>query len=379
MCEEQLTTIKSNKIGGKKVKIIKNTNIYPIQSILSNDETTQGITRISLCIYRINIKPSSTPFLEYLLMKNNSDTMVFPGFLNGGNKRDWLNTAHACYNKIVGQSNASVKHLKGMLKIDNVLYIFYHYVHTSDDWIENPYKPKSDELWWCLMDEICNWQKVLSMKVDRSVVNLFYKKPELIYLYDTNYNKLEVPIVCYYGTHYKLLEFIYTFGVKENDVTSKYGPYYYFTTYNNAFKYAGWYHDGIKEMKNNITVDEKGRLDKGGILRSALFMNNVKVFLNHPLDEVDNSEFATTSLKDVDIREKMKYQLKMLDYYGKWANEYDSVYVGKVMLDNGELMFECPEMVVKNNSQQVVLSIHIVNKKTIGDKWNPLEEGYDFL
>jgi hypothetical protein len=57
--------MKSNKIGGKKVKIMKNTNIYPIQTILSSDDSISlsGITKVSLCIYRINIKPSSTPFL----------------------------------------------------------------------------------------------------------------------------------------------------------------------------------------------------------------------------------------------------------------------------------------------------------------------------
>jgi hypothetical protein len=167
--------------------------------------------------------------------------------------------------------------------------------------------------------------------------------------------------------------------VKESDMSSKYGPYYYSTAFYKAFKYAGWYHDGIKDFKNNIKIDEKGQMDKGGILRMALFMNNVKVLLNHPLDDVDSSEYTTAALNDINFRERTKLELRMVDYYGKWTNEYDSIYVGKAMLDNGELMYDYPEMVVKNNSQQIALSIHIVDKTTLGDKWDPNETGYDFL
>jgi hypothetical protein len=218
------------------------------------------------------------------------------------------------------------------------------------------------------------------MTVEKHVVDLFYKNPELIYLYDTNYNKLEVPIVGYHGTYHKMLEFIYTFGLKESDVVSMYGPYYYFSTFNRVVKYAGWYYEGNKELiKEQVTVDEKGRFDKGGVLRAALFMNNTRVVLNHPLDPVDNSEYSASALKDIERREKMKIKLKMVDYDAKWTNEYDSVYAGRALMDNGEPLFDYPEMVVKNNSQQTILSIHIIDKKTLGDKWDPTEEAYDFL
>jgi hypothetical protein len=72
-------------------------------------------------------------------------------------------------------------------------------------------------------------------------------------------------------------------------------------------------------------------------------------------------------------------KLKMVDYDAKWANEYDSLYAGMALTDNGESLFHYPEMVVKNNSQQVVLSIHLIDKKTLGDEWVPTEESYDFL
>ena len=108
-------------------------------------------------------------------------------------------------------------------------------------------------------------------------------------------------------------------------------------------------------------------------------MNNMKVFLNHPLDSVDNSEYSATELKDIDRRDKMRQKIRLVDYNAKWTNDYDSVYSGRVLMDNGELLFNFPEFVVKNNSQQVTLSIHMVDKNTLGEKWNSEETGYDFL
>lgn len=101
-------------------------------------------------------------------------------------------------------------------------------------------------------------------------------------------------------------------------------------------------------------------------MRTALFMNNMKVFLNHPNDPIDDSEHTTMALKDIDHREKMRNMLRMVDYNAKWADDYDSVY-------------GCGKMVVKNNSQQIVLSIHIIDKNTLGEKWDEDEQGYDFL
>jgi len=369
--ESPFVAIKSSKIGGKKVKIIKNTNVYPIQSILTSQIPNKP-SRIMLCIYRINVKPSSTPFLEYLLFKNKENVMVFPEY-NGGNPHD-------LYESIVGENHLAIENYKGMISNQGVAYMFYQYIQPSDMILKTPYKTKSDELWWCLIDEICNWKKVLTMDVDKTVFQLFYDNPSLIYLYDTNYNKLEIPVVGYYGTYYKLLEFVYTFGVKESDINSMYGPYYYFTTFNRAVKYAGWYYEGNKELiKEHVVTDENGRFNKGGILRSAIFMNNMRVIQNHPLDEADNSEYTQELLRNIEKREKIRIKLKMVDYDGKWVNQYDSVYAGRALMDNGEPLFDYPEMVVKNNSQQVTLSIHIINKKTLGENWDANEKEYDIL
>ena len=367
--------IRYNKIAGSKIKLDRNTNIYPIKNMLADDVNMSGIRQVSLCIYRIFVKPSVTPILQYLLFRNNDDVLVFPSFKVGG-QISLGSLANDMYNKVTGTSAGSQNYRVSFRK-DDVLYLFYQHISGVND---NPYKTKSDELWWCLMDEICNWRRVVTMPVDTSVYSLFYDKPELIYLYDTNYNKLEVPIVGYHGTYHKLLEFIYTFGVKENDLRSMYGPYYYFTTFNRAIKYGGWYFQQNKELiKEQVGVDEHGRFDKGGVIRTALFMNNMKTFLNHPLDDVDNSEYTAMAMNNIETRENMKVKLKLVDYDASWTADYDSVYAGRTIMDNGEKLFVEPEMVVKTNSQQVMMSIHIIDKKTLGEKWDSQQTGYDIV
>jgi hypothetical protein len=108
-------------------------------------------------------------------------------------------------------------------------------------------------------------------------------------------------------------------------------------------------------------------------------MKNTRVILNHPLDKVDNSEYSQSLLRDIDKRERMRVKLKMVDYDATWTNDYDSVYAGRVLMDDGERLFDYPEMVVKDNSQQVSLSVHIVDKKTLGEKWDVSFQGYDVI
>ena len=39
---------------------------------------------------------------------------------------------------------------------------------------------KENNLWWCLIDEICNHRTVLTFPVHKSVFNLFYSNPSYL-------------------------------------------------------------------------------------------------------------------------------------------------------------------------------------------------------
>ena len=60
--------------------------------------------------------------------------------------------------------------------------------------------------------------------------------------------------------------------------------------------------------------------------------------------------------------------MRLTDYDGLWSKNYDSVYIGKVELDNGDKFEEGPLIAIKNYNQQVPLSYHYINSKNIVDK-----------
>lgn len=321
--EETQPTLKSHKIAGYKVKMHVNNNIYPTDIMLDNElESTFIADHIYLCIYRIVVKPNTTPFLQYLLHREKHDELSFHG-CNGGN----LQTAHSLYDDVVGYKHLAKSHYRGVHKEGGELFVFYHYIeprlNMGVDVIENPH---NTNWYWCIMDEICNWRKVGTLTVNPTVVKLFYSKSELIYLYDRKFDRLEVPVVAYNDSDDAYT--IYMFGVDYGEKNGMYGPYFYF----------------------------KQKPTKTGV-RCALFLGHMKVLLNHPRDPVDGSEIAKKMRDDIDTREQFSYKAKLVDYDGLWADNYDSLYVGRVKMDNGELFKTEPIYVVKEWSQYIPLSI----------------------
>ena len=54
--------------------------------------------------------------------------------------------------------------------------------------------------------------------------------------------------------------------------------------------------------------------------------------------------------------------MRISDYDGKWAQNFDSCYLGHIELDNGKYLKNTPIIVVKDYNQQIPLSYHY-NKK----------------
>jgi hypothetical protein len=63
-------------------------------------------------------------------------------------------------------------------------------------------------------------------------------------------------------------------------------------------------------------------------------------------------------------------QMRLNDRGGAWTINYDSVYIGKVELDDGSYFDDYPLWAVKEYEQQIVLSSHLLDKKTIIDEWS---------
>jgi hypothetical protein len=98
--------------------------------------------------------------------------------------------------------------------------------------------------------------------------------------------------------------------------------------------------------------------NKGGIVRFALFEGLTKVILNNVSDSIDESMLKRELINN-NLYENLT--LRITDYNGNWAKNYDSVYVGDIELDNGEKMKNTPIYVVKKYEQQISLSYHFIN------------------
>ena len=217
--------------------------------------------------------------------------------------------------------------------------------------------------WWALIDEICNQRHIMNFPIHKDVTNIFLNNPLLIYLRSTNGENLEIPRVLYHGGSAQSIPFIFVFGPKSS-VTGKYGPYYYLGTYKKAVRFAGWTLDYKSYKENNLVIaDENGKFIKGGIVRYAVFLGKLKVLLNHPQDvSTGDREFSS----------------KLEDREGLWAKNYDSLYHGRVKINqNSSILWRInPEFITKNFKQQIPLSFHYIDKSSLKVNWDPAYNKY---
>ena len=172
----------------------------------------------------------------------------------------------------------------------------FNKISRSDKKLAKEYK-------WVLIDEICNHRKYQNCVISDIVYNLFINNPSMIYLYKGE-QKLETPIVAFTG-HEKRDNMTIALGGKNE--TGKFGYYYYFTNF-----------DEVKGANH--------------IIRYALFLKALTV--NPQNDKSDN------------LRDKIEDP--------EWAG--DSLYVGKIELEDGNFYRKNPLFVVKRYEQHVVLS-----------------------
>jgi hypothetical protein len=168
------------------------------------------------------------------------------------------------------------------------------------------------------------------------------------------------------------LHFNFTFGNRPSDNNAILSSGFYFTNYTNAFKEGGWSSDYTSD--NQLV-----KYTKGGIIRYALFLGNNLVKMNYPNDDVDESEIKKAKLINSEKTDKTannddyiyeKMTLRISDHDGLWKQTYDSVYLGKMELDNGEYLRNTPLYVVKDYYNHTPLSYHYINKRTLGNSFD---------
>ena len=343
---------------------------------------------IKICGYEIK-NNGTIPYLKYLLYKEEfSDTLFFPTLpltYTNVNSDDVIKMSKLNLFALLQLNNyadfESNICFKGFLmENDHEIHIFFDLTECKLQ-INDIYR--ENIIWLTLLDEIINQRNVCNILIEGSVSNFFIINSEFIYLKNKNGDNYELPIVGYIGMNginYNKVSFTYTFGNPSKDKTAMLGPYFYFTDFKNSIKQGGWSETG-KPVKNDdsvlITDNEHGRYKKGSIVRFALFLGKMKIVENLPNDESDISLTKMERLEDANLDKHMEVlTMRISDHDGKWTENYDSVFVGKIELDNGEYLKNTPIYVLKEYEQQIPLSFHFIDKSYLNDKY---DENGDYL
>jgi hypothetical protein len=323
--------------------------------------------RVYICMYSVNTS-AKHPFLEYLLLKNKHhdiypDIFTFPMFLYYKDLgMDILNESDKLRELLLLKIDETK--FKGYLLEEtngmNDVYLFYELDKSLED-IGKGEIYRNNLLWKVTMDEMVNSRLVCNFQIDDSVTVFFIKNSQFMFLYkyDNNENNIiyETPTVVYNGVDESKLYFTYVFGVPKTSYEAIMGPFYYFTDYRNAIKMS------MDSIKNSDEISNK----KIAIIRSVVFLGINKVPMNYPEDKHDESETNSilTSLDNSNADTN-----RISDHNGLWSNTYDSVYLGKLLLDNGKTLEGGPLWVVKSYEQQASLSYHYLSSKILGYEWD---------
>lgn len=189
---------------------------------------------------------------------------------------------------------------------------------------------------FCLIDEMVNIKRVYNKPIDPRVTNFVQNNMASFTILDDKNNKaLEIPTAVYLGCNESNLNFTYIFGNKKSHDNTMLGPYYYFTNFENASKYYG-------------------------SVRFAIFTGHMLVKQNFPNDEIDESLLKQQRLNDQRLNHKYELMTQRItDYDGRWEANYDSVYLGHMELDDGQILKNTPVIVVKSHDQQMPLDYYV--------------------
>jgi hypothetical protein len=315
-----------------------------LSSFLENDFEN---LKIHICAYNINTT-NKYPYLQYFLYKNNQSDFEFPSFIYK-DEQDLI-TKSLKVIQILCKSfyKDTCFEFKGFIhEDDNNIFMFFDCSHMVVDTLR---MTEINDLWLVTMDEILNHQHVCGFKINEYISSFFHKNTDLCYLTNKQGIHYSIPKIVYSKCETRQISFISTFGIPIK--TDIFGNYYYFTDYDSAIK-----------TNNGF-----------GLIRCLLFLGKTKIVTNLENDTSDISKqllknnLDDTYLSDNYIQTKM--MMKVTDWDSHWTLNYDSLFIGKVILDDGSIFDRGPMWVVQNYEQYCVLSSQEIKKKKINKEEN---------
>jgi hypothetical protein len=317
-------------------------NYRALESLTKNMGEITDVDYVVICPYSINTE-GVAPFLQF-------------GLINDGISLNFIKIPWTEFSVDL----EALSNFHGHLLENRTLYLFFDYRPDNEDIFLLLFPVQS----FVLADEIMNHRMVCRTAISIDVLDFFTQYNEFLYLENHRGKIYESPVVAYRGTYAENATFMSTFGVSCSQNDAVMGPYYYFTDYINAMK------QGIvpteeqlanPEFKKYLSADKKYKY--GSVLRFALFLGTTKVVLNRPSDNIDESQMKQYLLSNAETSSMARLTMRISDYDGRWTNQYDSVYIGKVDLDDGCKYMNSPLWAVKDYSQQTFLSSHPIDRQ----------------
>jgi hypothetical protein len=319
----------------------------------------RNYNKVNIFAYEVRTN-GTVPFMQVLLSKSiTSKELIFPQIpfiMSIKNEEELISYAKV---SLFGMLNAedfedfdSLIDFDGFYDIsENDLYLFFEITRFKAQ-LDDIYL--NSQLRFALIDEIVNCMNVCNIQINNNVINLFCSRDaDFCFLVDENNLKYEIPVVAFTSKPNNLLNYTYVFGEAKSNNTEIFGPYYYFKNFNKTFE------------------DATSSIEVIGIVRYALILGTVKYVENSPDDRIDMSEIKVTKLVDENVDQHLeRLTMRITDYDGKWSEKYDSIHLGQLVLDNDEILNK-QITAVKEYEQQIPLSYHYINKRTLnGDTTN---------
>jgi hypothetical protein len=329
---------------------------YGLKNILIKDHgeiKLHEYINLKLCVYKIN-KSGKYPFLQYLLTSDGNDQLKIPILplhvisVNYNNNEGLIPYAKVF---LSGLLNIEFKNIDETIEFDGFygfekhLYLFFDVTECNVDIIETK---SYNYLRFALIDEIINRKAICNIKISQEVTDFFLLNESIIYLLDENCESYQIPIVGYVDKpNENKLKFTSIFGESAKDKLALFGPFFYFTNFDNALNKCG---------------------ENEGVVRFALFTDYIKYIENYQNDDIDKSIIKNELIKNSENNENKKniQTLRISDHDGLWTEKYDSVYVGALELDDGTFLDDTPIIVLKDYKQQIPLTYHFINKNKSG-------------
>jgi hypothetical protein len=307
---------------------------------------------VNICAYTISNE--ILPFLNFIMV-NEFNSFTFPYFFTPINSsieeiREKILQCMSCHLQLNFNNDDYDKCIDGYFEYNNTCYVFLNMSLLINklnfsDVFNNSY------LCLLLMDEIVNTRHIFGIPVSNEVTNFFLSNKEFIFLVDENKDLVEIPTVAYTRELENRMLFVTMFGKSVKDKHAMFGPFHYFTDFENVM---------VNDLKtgdeNEIVFGcEPLKTEKYGIIRFALFFGDMKIIKIN--DYNDSSEIKQERLKDVDCNQQVEgLTIKLSDHDGTWANEYDSCLLTKLTMENDKELKNVPIYVVKQYSQQIPLN-----------------------